>query len=506
MPYRRMTLLLIVASGGLLAAVLSCAPEYRPWWLGGTPRKGGVFSSVNGTTFTEVLIDQRRFVDGKAITTWTHYVDDMTRRRVLVDFNEDGKADPVVAYGDKMGVVQILLSQGPIGTAEFLSLTLDGGENSWYALLDVAVGDIDGDARLDIVAATRDGIVYLRHPPAPYATSEMRLWGAEEGLLELIEGTTDTLSGDEQLAIITQAVGPGANLDNYNITVEQGYTNVEIGDVDNDGHADIVGSRRLRINMEPASGKNVEPLLIVAGSLQCMLNPGRATTGEAWTTATLSQHERHSTAFDREGAHGLWLEDLDGDGDLDVISAATDDINVQVAWFENPGGTGPFDPTQPWTQYRIGSIRGADQLDVADVTGDGRVDVIATAPDMQRLMLFVQPSDTPKRSYDWDTAAIVQFENYDPSDVKALDVDADGVLELVIGGTEGAVRYFESPLDATTEWPGEVITTLDPPGIVRPLGYGDLDGDNDLDLILALDSEQDQLNDRVVWIRNELYP
>lgn len=499
---RRFTL--FVAAALTLAAAVSCAPEYRPWWLGGTPSKGGVFAGVSGAVFSEVLIDDSTFIDGRAVTTVTHVVDDMARRRVPIDFNGDGRVDPVAAYGPSFGVIQIVLSQGAAGSAEFLSLTLDGGDNPWAELLDVAVGDIDGDGRLDLVAATRDGVVYVHHPSSPFTTTDLREWGGESGDLELIEGTTDTLSGDEQLAIITQALGPTVNLDNYIITVEQGYTNVEIGDFDNDGHNDIVASRRLKMNLEPAPSATVEPIFIVAGSLQVLINPGRTPTGEGWVTAVISQHERHS-AFDRDGARGVWAVDLDQDGDLDLVSVADDDINVQVAWFENPGGPGTFDPSGAWTQYRIGSLRGAQALDVADITGDGLVDVVATGPEQTQIKLFAQPATGPKHPYDWDTATIVTFENFQPLDIKALDVDLDGVLELVVGTNEGALRYFESPADVSDEWRGEIITTFDPAGHVSLLGYGDVDGDGDLDLVAAVDDPQN-FTDRLVWVRNELYP
>jgi len=125
--------------------------------------------------------------------------------------------------------------------------------------------------------------------------------------------------------------------------------------------------------------------------------------------------------------------DLDEDGDLDVISTASDDQNVQVAWFENPGGPGVLDPETEWIQHRIGSVRGAYTVDVADVTGDGRVDVIATSPVQMQLVLFVQPESISDRGYDWYTTPVVNFESYEPRSVKAIDVNNDGVLELVVG-------------------------------------------------------------------------
>jgi hypothetical protein len=48
-----------------------------------------------------------------------------------------------------------------------------------------------------------------------------------------------------------------------------------------------------------------------------------------------------------------------------------------------------------------------------------------------------------------------------------------------------------------------VIVTFEAGGDVGLLGYGDLDGDNDVDLIVTLDASDDN-DSRTVWIRNDL--
>ena len=97
---------------------------------------------------------------------------------------------------------------------------------------------------------------------------------------------------------------------------------------------------------------------------------------------------------------------------------------------------------------------------------------------------------------------LVTFESFEPRDVRAFDVDNDGDPELVTGGTEGAVRYYENTGDATDPWEPLVIVDYNPPGDVGYLGYGDLDGDGDLDLVAVLTSPNDN-EARITWIRNE---
>lgn len=462
---------------------------------------GGIVSSGNG--FAEVLIQGRTFVNGNSVRTVTYGVTDKKRVPVGIDFNGDAKIDPVVVYspGTNGGVFQILLSKGGLGTVDFSYLTLDGNDR-WSQLWDVAVGDIDGDGAWDLIGASGEGVVYL-HNPGPGRVTVLREWGSINPELEFLAGSTTALTKDELEALLEDLLPAGTSLADYKVTISQGYNRCAIADFDNDNDNDVVATRRLNIRLEPMPGSSAPPIELITGELQLFLNPGGAKDGTNWLLATVGQHERY-VELDRQNATAIVPFDMDGDGDLDLVSAARDDINAQIAWFENPG-SGSISQTSAWTQWRIGSVRDAFSLDVADFTGDGRLDVVAVGALQQQLVLFRQPVEGPWRDYDWDSSVLVTFESYFPLDVKALDIDRDGQLELVLGGTNGALRYFESPGDPTSTWNGVDVVTFNPPGEVSLLGYGDLDADGDLDLVAAindLETENDQA-DRVTWIRND---
>ena len=71
--------------------------------------------------------------------------------------------------------------------------------------------------------------------------------------------------------------------------------------------------------------------------------------------------------------------DLDGDGDLDVVATAWAKGD-RVVWFENPG-----DPRGQWTMHVLKeNWYAANQVIVADLDGDKRPDIAATADDGSR--------------------------------------------------------------------------------------------------------------------------
>ena len=72
------------------------------------------------------------------------------------------------------------------------------------------------------------------------------------------------------------------------------------------------------------------------------------------------------------GAWDVSAVDMDGDGDLDVLSASIDDD--KVAWYENLGG-GSFGPQQVVTT----APDGVNSARAADVDGDGDADVFSAS-------------------------------------------------------------------------------------------------------------------------------
>ena len=134
--------------------------------------------------------------------------------------------------------------------------------------------------------------------------------------------------------------------------------------------------------------------------------------------------------------------DIDGDGHLDVIIPS----NVGLIWYRNPVGDGG-DPTQPWEAINV-SPDGARMHDVqvADLDGDGKLDIVTRHQSgfgrMAGNQIHIWKQDSP-RSWSHRT-----FDCPHGEGLNIADVNGDGRLDIIIGG-----RWYANPGDILSgEW------------------------------------------------------
>ncbi len=527
-------------------------------FVGGTGSSGTTGGTGTGTT-TEILppvfqvaeLFSRTFPGTRGATARQFALADMQRSPQTIDINSDGQPDFAVVNGVETGVVQVFASQGANTDLDFLSLSLDRPvfatifQPDLTGAADIAVGDIDNDGELDVVTCGDEGVFYLRHPNGSHPdgralnTTDLRYWNVSH-----IDGTSDMKLSDPQegsdypranlapanlnsgfliddgdgrsnhgLNELKDMVcggcnhGPLAAPANFKWTVDNRFERVALGDIDNDGDLDIVTSQDWTYSVE--LGRDTVSAESNVQMIWLLRNPGNETLGINWDISRLGSDERAArtddsqlATNDRHSAVGLFLLDLDGDGDLDIISAAKTDNDVQVAWFENPGAA-LVESDLSWTQWRIGSIRAAISVDVGDVTGDGNHDIVVASTEQGQVFLFEQPSTGPEREYDWDGNAIYSsVDGIGPVDVRIADIDGDGANEIISGETGGKVLYLEPPSgDVLGSWTAQTMEQLIPAGQVGLLGAADFDGDNDLDVVIAVDAGNDN-EDRVMMLVN----
>jgi len=157
------------------------------------------------------------------------------------------------------------------------------------------------------------------------------------------------------------------------------------------------------------------------------------------------------------------LVDVDKDGDLDWIAGCN---RGDVWWFEYRG---PDD----WVRHKIGGNVGTEVGGTAlDVDGDGWIDQVSGGT------WFRNPGNPRDREFIRHTNGVIAGSH----DNVAADIDGDGKLDLVAMKDSAGVFWYKIPSDPTATWKSHEIGPAVHGGIA-PRGVDDLDGDGDLDVV-----------------------
>ncbi|MEX2187710.1 MAG: VCBS repeat-containing protein [Pirellulales bacterium] len=192
--------------------------------------------------------------------------------------------------------------------------------------------------------------------------------------------------------------------------------------------------------------------------------------------------------------------DLDGDGDIDVILSDRKGGRRGVFWLENPGGENASRGGS-WAEHAIGAIDEEVMfIDLADFNRDGRLDVIATAK--PRKAFIIQQPENPRSAWTAQTFALPGNVGRAKA-IRAADIDLDGRLDLIFScegasGMQSGVSWYHSE---SGRWLHRDVSGHE--GVKFDLiELIDLDADGDLDIVTT--EEKDDLG--VVWYENPTRP
>ena len=322
---------------------------------------------------------------------------------------------------------------------------------------DAAVADLDGDGDQDIVIASLYGcnLTWYQNTAGffqPHCLDPLSSAYGEPSVADFnSDGLPDVLA--PQYAGITWYQGLGADQFSAAIPIDLNAraSGAAAADMDNDGDLDVV-----TITNDGDFVLNLPELI----HIQWHPNDGNGAFGPPMMFAD-SFPDRY-----------LALADMDGDGDMDVVTLRNWSPEHDILWVANngdgtPGATTIFGPG--------GNIT---QLECFDVDDDGDTDVVVTD---QTIGAIVYLNTGNGASFTATTLTGLVFQPGPPAPV---DVDNDGIMDIVLA------NFITSRVDVFHGLGNGAFATIDTlvssnGDHIGSVAFADLDGDGDDDMGIA---------------------
>jgi len=276
------------------------------------------------------------------------------------------------------------------------------------------------------------------------------------------DGDMDVLSastGDNKVAWHENSNGQGDFIEHVITISLEGAVDVYAADIDGDGDIDVLAADDSNDKIVWFKNLNGE---------------GSYGTEQIITTLT-------------DAAISVYATDLDGDGDIDVLSASV--FDNKIAWYENTDGLGSFGPQQIISN----SALSARDVFAADLDGDGDMDVIAAAPAGNAEVIWFKNLNGLGT---FSEKIVITNTAIGVGSVYAADIDGDGDMDVLAGETiDNEVTWFENTDGLGAFGPEQIINNN--AEFVRDIHAADLDNDGDIDVLSA-----SSIDNKIAWYEN----
>ena len=426
----------------------------------------------------------RRWRNGNGGTTWNAGIVSDPEGGVsdveLADMDEDGDLDVVAASTDD-GAVRWFANNG--NAAGWATTTID---TALGAPVGIAVGDLDADGDPDVAAALEgsgeavwwentagDGSAWSAVPEPIGDLAAIAAVGVAD-----LDG-----DGDNDVAAVSATFGaaagwfeqtaPGVWLARAVDTGPREPRRLLLTDLFEDGDTDLV---------YPSAGNG----------------------SGIWSLENRDHRRRprfraetsHDSGINRRSTDDWARGDVDGDGREDAVFndlyVFPDLDRILLA----RGGPGANDDILGFSVDVIGFLDGRlNFLDLGDVDGDGDLDILAGPHGLGEIVDIWENEGTTSF---WNAHTVIN-DNAEPSfwEIATGDLDGDGDLDIAgfledLSPLDRVMGWWEQVGDPFTTggWTRhDIDTASDASLLVREIRVGDVDGDLDLDIVTAHDSQ-----------------